>query len=397
LRQCTLTGSCVLELPSEHRIPLTWLIERGSEAIRYRTYRELAPAGYAPAPVITAAHQAALDAPVAQAIVRKQKVEVTPKSSPAELEVEQILVGTWAGNLFATGPIPALDIKDAGTIPQYRRLLQQGYTSSMRPMRLAERVLFRLLSRDTHPALLFEYEELVDTEPEAETWVRALIREGATAALAEAGHVEDPRIRGAAHKIANDVSSFLRSPLAEQPFAKESGVPVLHGDAHPPSWYSLSMIAAMPNLRRERAGFTERLAHYLAQPAPAKQFAAQVGRKTIRPTHLLLGDPIETDEKGSAKDIPVALAFIELLIRIGGKLEEAPNASAVLSRMFADCDAHGVWTPKNLRQTPKSSNPNVFHNWPLGPETESMESRQVDVTFQLARLAKLLGWNLSYT
>lgn len=329
---------------------------------------------------------------MAQAVVRKQKAEAKAKGKDEDAEREQLLLGTWAGNLLATGPVPSAGILDAGTIPSYRRLLQMGYTSQMRPMRLAERILFRLLSRDEHPALYYEYEELATWEPlQGAPWARALIREAATAALAEAGHVEDPRVRGSAHTIANDVSAFLRSPLAEQPFAKPGTTPVLFNEAHPPSWSSLSMIAAMPNLRRERAGFTERLAHYLTQPMPVKPVAVQLGKRTVKPTHLLLGDPIETDGKGNAKDIPLALAFIELFIRIGGKLSEAPNAAGVLARLFADCDQHGVWAPKGLRSQPKSLNPNVFHVWPLSDEATGSHARQADVTFHLARLAKLLN------
>ena len=34
-----------LELPNQHRIPLTWLLENAGPSIRYRTFTELAPAG----------------------------------------------------------------------------------------------------------------------------------------------------------------------------------------------------------------------------------------------------------------------------------------------------------------------------------------------------------------
>ena len=81
-------------------------------------------------------------------------------------------------------------------------------------------MLFRLLSRDEDPALLFEFQKLVKSDAEAEAWAREIIREAASAALAEAGYAEDPRLRGAGHKIANAISQFLRSPLAEKPFVK---------------------------------------------------------------------------------------------------------------------------------------------------------------------------------
>jgi hypothetical protein len=155
------------------------------------------------------------------------------------------------------------------------------------------------------------------------------------------------------------------------------------------------MLAAMPNLRRERAGFTERLGLYLAQPAPKKSFVIRIGKKSVKPQHLLLGDPIEADSKGNAKDIPLALHYIELLARMGA-LASAPVATRVLHRLLADCDDQGVWRPKNLRSTPKTANRITWHYFPLEADGKSLESREADVTFRIALIAKLLGWELSY-
>ena len=226
-------------------------------------------------------------------------------------------------------------------------------------------------------------------------WARNLIREAATAALAEAGNIEDPRVRGAAHKIANEVSEFLRSPLAEKPFVRSGSATVLHPDAHPPDWNAIAMVAAMPNIQRERAGFTERLRHYLAQPAPKKAFALAVGKKKVKPTHLLLGDPIEADSKGVPKDLPLALHFLELLARIGG-IASSANATRVLSRMLKDTDENGVWNPKGLRSVPKAISKVSYHTFPLDLESKAPEWRQVDVTFRLALITKLMGWRLEY-
>ncbi|MEO8450187.1 MAG: hypothetical protein ABI647_10380 [Gemmatimonadota bacterium] len=315
---------------------------------------------------------------MAQAIVKKQKDN-----------------GVWAGNLLGLAPSAVQGIKDVGTIPQHRRLLQLGVPRSARPFKLAERLLFRLLSRDEDPFLHFEFAKLaVDSEAGAE-WTREHMREAATAALAEAGHVEDPRIRGAAHKIASAVSAFLRSPLAEKPFARSGAKILLDPEAHPPTWYSVAMIAAMPNLQRERAGFTERLGQYLAEPAPKKAYTIAVGKKSVKPELILLGDPVEADSKGNAKDIPLSLYFIELLARIGA-LHTAPVARKVLHRLLVDVDDQGVWHPKGIKAAPKATHKITYHSYPLNPETKDPESRLVDVTFRLALIAKLLGWQLEY-
>jgi hypothetical protein len=59
---------------------------------------------------------------------------------------------------------------------------------SQRSFKLADRVLFRLLSRDEDPNLLFEFLKVAKSEPRAVEWARSVIREAASAALAEGGH-----------------------------------------------------------------------------------------------------------------------------------------------------------------------------------------------------------------
>lgn len=353
-------------------------MEVGGAPVRYRTLADLAPEGTVRAEDLAQTHQAVEASPLAVAVVKKQKDN-----------------GVWAGNMLGLSPDAGKGIKGVGTVAQYRRLVQLAYPPDSRPFKLADRMLYRLLSRDPDPTLLFEYRKTVEREPAIEGWARSFIREGATAALAEGGHNGDPRVRGSAHKIANGVSQFLRSPLAEKPFVKSGKQTVLDPEAHPPTWYSVAMIAAMPNLQRERAGFTDRLGHYLAQPAPKKAFVVKIGRKSIKPLHFLLGDPIEADRNGKPKDIPLALHYIELLARIGA-LHTAPVATKVLVYLLKDCDERGVWCPRNLRSQPKLGNKAAYHYYPIEPDRKNLECRQVDVTFRLALIAKLLGWGLEY-
>ena len=326
-----------MDLPTAHRVPLTWLLQHGNETIRYRTLTELAPVGYATPEQLAGEQQALVESKVVAAVLKKQKDN-----------------GVWGGNLLGLAPSVKDGIKEVGTVPQYRRLVELGYPLSARSYKLADRTLFRLLSRDEDPALFYEYQKSAKAEPAVALWVRELFREGAAAALAEAGHLEDPRLRGAAHKIANAVSTFLRSPLAEKPFVRAGKYTALNPEAFPPTWYSVAMIAHMPNLQRERAGFTERLGHYLAQPAPKKAFVVMLGRKAMKPQQLLLGDPIEADAKGTPKDLPLALYYIALLARMHA-LQWAPVATKVLGRLLRDTDERGVWSQKPLRTQPQGS------------------------------------------
>lgn len=240
-----------------YRVPLAWLLENGCEGIQLRTAREIASPGYPVPPELEA-----------RAAESRVVTDVTRRQADS---------GIWGGNLLGIVPSAREGIKEPGTIPQYRRLIQLGYPRTGRAFKLSDRVLFRLLSRDEDPTLFFELQKVAADSEAAAEWVRDRNREAATAALAENGHTEDPRVRGSAHKIASAVSAFLRSPLADKPWARVAGKTVLHPEAHPPTWYSLAMIASMPGLQRERGGFVERLGQYLSSPAPRKEFALVVG------------------------------------------------------------------------------------------------------------------------
>jgi hypothetical protein len=365
----------VLDFSTPHRVPLTWLAHHGSEAIRLRAARELAPLGYEAD--LDALTQAVAESKLAAAVVKKQDDE-----------------GIWGGNLLGLAPSAKDGVKDVGTIAQYRRLVELGYPAEGRPFKLADRQFFRILSRDPDPALLFEHQKLVKAAPGAEEWVRDLEREAATAALAEAGYVEDPRVRGSAHRIATAVSQFLRSPLADNPIVRSGGANVLHEEAHPPTWYSLAMVAAMPNLQRERAGFMERLGQYLAKAETRKSYTISVGRRKLKPAHVLLGDPMHADARGHVKDLPLALHFIELMARIGAAAS-SPAVEKVLHRLYADCDEGGVWRP-GISSAPRAVSPVSYHFYPLHPDNKTVDGRVVDVTFRLARIARLMGRPLEY-
>ncbi len=371
--------SRALDLPTSHRVPLTWLTEHGGPAIRARTLLELAPSGSAdPATTAEAIRATVLSEAVSAVTTRQQEN------------------GLWGSNFLGFQASGRDNIDEPGTVAQYRRLLQLGVPTSTRPFRLADRLMFRTLSRDDDPVLYGEFFDSTVDDPDAAEWYRGLIREGVSAALAEAGHEDDPRLRGAAHKILSQVSAFLRSDIADDPVIKRgSSAWQLHPEASPPSWWSVAMLAAMPSLQRERAGLVSRLGQYLSQPAPTKSFMITVGKTTMRPTHLLLGDPIEADQKGVPKDVPLALHFIELLASMG-QLGSSPSAVRALQTLLEDLDAEGVWHPKNLRSQPKAISPVTHHHWPLALDDGELAHRQADITFRLALIARRLGWTLEY-
>lgn len=367
-----------MDLPTSHRVPVSWIRAHASPPIKWRTVNDVLPPGAATEADYNALRDELLSYKDVHQTIKKQR-----KS------------GLWADNMLGLSANKAQGIKGTGTVAEYRHLLELGVPHDERAYRVAERQFFRLLSRDEDPDLLFEYKSAAKKIPQLAPWARALLREGATVALAHAGMQEDPRVRGSAHRVASEVSQFLRSELAEKPLARKGSRNILHPEAYPPTIFSVATIAYMPALQRERAGFVERLCHFLAQPAPKKSYVITIGRKVIQPTYHLLGNPIEADRSGNAKDIPLALFWLELLARMG-MLQSSDIAQRVLNRLLQECDVQGVWSPKNLRSFPKSPSKLADFYFPLEPDAKSIERRQADVTFRLALIAKLAGWTLEY-
>ena len=364
-----------MESARTYNIPRSWLLEHGCPAIRYRTLTELFP-GSDPAQVEAARLELENYAPGRQ-VVKKQKD-----------------TGVWGGNLLGVAPNKSAGIKDVGTIQQYLRLVELGWAIESRPIKLGSRLLFRLLSRDPDPKLLFEYAKYAFSEPGVEPWVRELVREAAAAALARSGFGEDPRVRGAAHSAATQVSTFLRSELAAQPLVKSGSAWVLHPQATPPTIFTVALLAYLPSVQRERAGLIERLGTYLAQPAAKKPFGILCGKKVLKQNVVLLGDPLKVGATGQTDDLPFALYWLELMGRIGA-LRFSTTAPKLWARLVKECDSEGVWKPRNLRAFPKRVLPWSYHMFPLEGDAKSVEARQVDVTFRMALVARLSGWDIT--
>jgi len=362
-----------LEIPSTHTVPLSWLYEAASLPIQYRTLTEVVPEPARDIERVAALRDEVLNYKEALAIVRKQKE-----------------TGLWGANLLAPEESKAMGWKETGTIFQYRRLLELGWPGDARPFRFADRFLFRLLSRDDDPTLLVEFQRAAKADPGLGLWARGIGAQAAAAALARGAHQDDPRLRGAAHRIASDISMYLRSELAQKPFKKSQGKTVLDPLTYPPTIFSVELLAFMPAVQRERAGFLERLASYFSMPTPRREFYILAGKKLIRPLFEILGDPMHADAQGRVDDVPFALYWLELLARLG-IVRQVPPAARVLARLFSETDDQGIWSPSGLRVMPKSDNQVVSHYFPLEGPGKSPAQRQTDVTFRLALIARLLG------
>ena len=212
---CLCNPGVHLDLPTYHRVPVTWLLEHGSESIRLRTRRELAYPGTVAPEAITADEEAVGNSKMVQAVVKKQKDN-----------------GVWGGNLLGLAPSAKDAIKDVGTIPQYRRLLQLGLPHAARPYKLADRVLYRLLSRDEDPFLQFECAKLAKDSPAAAEWAGSTC-EAAAAALVRAGYIE---IRGCAGRPQDRLVRLGVPPESRSPKSPTSSVAktILNPEAHPP-------------------------------------------------------------------------------------------------------------------------------------------------------------------
>ena len=103
---------------------------------------------------------------------------------------------------------------------------------------------------------------------------------------------------------------------------------------------------------------------------------------------------MHADAQGRITDVPFALYWLELLTRLG-IVRQVPSAAKVLARLYSECDDQGIWSPAGLRVMPKSTNPVVYHYFPLEGPGKSPAQRQTDVSFRLALIARLLGMPLN--
>jgi hypothetical protein len=276
-----------------------------------------------------------------------------------------------------------------GTISAVRRLLEYGWDRDTPPLVHARRVLFRLLAEDDDPDFLFEFaasksggdEELIHRG-------RAILREAAAATLAQAGYEGDPRLRGAARRIIERVSAYLRSPLAQKPFVRVGNQHTLPPEAAPPSMHLLFMLAHMPLFRTEHHEAMALLSHHLSQPLPRQEPLQLVGKRVIAQPHLVLGDLLPNRNAADA-DVVFSITWLELMARLGF-LRKNDGWCKLYDRFLDDRDVNGVWHPHKGLSAVRSTNPLL---WPMYPLEDHMsgDERWTDVTFRLGLIGRLMG------
>lgn len=347
--------------------PLGWLLTNATGPVQYRAICDVAKLDV-PATELEGLRYASLTA--------------------LKLAVTQSPKGTW-NELMLTVPNGKLgSVAGIGTIHAARRMLEYGWDQNTTPINQARRVFFRLLALDEDPSLAFELVPAKGASTEDVARARSLLREAAAAVLAQAGYNKDPRVRGAAARVTQRVYEFLRSPLAESPLIRVGNHHVLGPEASPPSIWFLQMLAYMPLFRTEHFDLMDRLATYLAAPAPRTPPAISVGREVVPMPHLVLGDPLQTIQAAMA-DLPWALTWLELVARLG-LLQKHETWSGIFDKLLAQRDFDGVWRSRKGTAIAPSEHP---FTWPVFPleDDPSGERRWTDITFRLGLIARLAG------
>jgi hypothetical protein len=350
------------------RFPLDWLLAHAAPAIQYRALTEVArltPAESEKVARLPFTHRPALT-----------------------LAIQQAPDGTWSGGMLTVPSSRAENFEGIGTIPAVRRLIEYGWHKDTPPLVHARRILFRLLAEDEDPSYLFELGGKHAPDEDSVKRGRALLREAAAAALAQAGYEGDPRLRGAARRILTRMADYLRSPLAQKPFIRQGNQHMLAAEAAPPSIYTVMMLAYMPLFRAEHHREMDALYTHLAQPHPRQEAVQLVGKKAQSVPHLILGDQLPHRNAADA-DVPFAMFWLELMARLG-YLRRNENWAKLFERFLEDRDREGVWHPHKGMASPKSTNPHVWPTYPL--ETLGTgEERWADMTFRLGLIARLAG------
>jgi hypothetical protein len=359
--------------PAPVVVPVRWLLEHGGATVRYRVMRDLL-----------------------QLTPPSSQWPLVPLGSRAGWHLLGLQEGDgrWGGGMLTVPRGTAL--AGVGTIPAYRRLLELGWDPEAPALAQTRRILFRLLAQDDDATLLEELRPADDDEDLVQRG-RLLLREAAAAALAQAGHEADPRLRGAARRLIDRVGTFLKSPLAQKPWVRLGNQHVLPAEAAPPSFHLLTMLAWMPQFRSEHSEFMQRLFTWCTTAWPRQAAVQQVGTQLIEQPHLVLGDFLATrgDLDG---DMPSALAWLEIMARLGF-LTRHEGWVKLLDRTLDDRDRRSVWRPPRSVVMPDGV---PAWSWPVlplsdlaGPDDGAALS--VDVTFRLALVARLAGRELAFS
>ena len=330
--------------PEPVAVPLTWLVDSGPAPIRYRAITELARVSPLPNRLLSLVY----GFPPAVALALSQRPD-----------------GTWYNAMLAVPAVRGSGFEGVGTIVAYRRLLEYGWDRDAPPLFHARRLLFRLITEDNDPSLLFELGDKAKSDDDAVRRNRILLREAAAAALAQAGFEGDPRLRGVAQRLIQRVMAFIRSPLAADPWVTSGGggKRVLAPSAAPPSYFFLLMLAHMPLFRLEHGSEIADLLKYLTRRSSNGEHGT--GGPSGAQSLFLTGDPLVSDEDAGA-DIGFAVAWLELAARLG-YLRRHEGWSQMYDRLLEQCDEAFVWRARRGQGMSRVATSFVWPTYPLVP------------------------------
>jgi hypothetical protein len=349
------------------RFPLSWLLQHAAAPIQYRAITEVARLAERVGPSVAA-------------LAYTYRPALT-------LALQQRADGTWNHSMLSLPSTRSDRFEGVGTVNAVRRLLEYGWEKDSPPILHARRALFRLLAEDNDPEFLYELGGKSNDEDLVRRG-RSILREAAGAALAQAGYEDDPRLRGAARRVLERITTFLRSPFGQKPWIRVGNQHVLAPEAQPPSMYALVMFAHMPLLRTEHHEGMDRLYHFLTQPLPRQEPLQLIGKRVVPQSHLVLGDHLPNRNAADA-DVPSAITWLELMARLGF-LRRNDNWSKLFERFLDDRDDQGVWHPHKGMAAVRSANPFVWATYPLEGAL-SGDERWTDATFRLGLIARILG------
>jgi hypothetical protein len=304
------------------------------------------------------------------------------------LAMTQSRDGTWHHSMLGVPSARAQHFEGVGTINAVRRLLEYGWDRESPPLYHSRRILFRLLAEDTDPAFLYDLSSKDAIDEDSVRWGRGVIRQAAAAALAQAGYEGDPRLRGAATRMLERMSDYLRSPLAQKPWVRVGNKQVLSQEAVPPTFYTLLMLAHMPLFRIEHAEQMERIYQYISQSLPRQEPVQLCGQRLVPQPHFILGDLLP-NRNAADEDVPWALVWLELMARLGF-LRRNEGWCKLFERFLDERDNTGVWHPHKGMAMPRTTNQYVWPSYPL-EDHGAGEVRWTDVTFRLGLIARLSG------
>ncbi len=339
---------------------IEWLLENGSEPVKYRTERDIK---CLKGEKLVRIKDNIFDDDIAKNIVSKQKSN-----------------STWNDVIYFPNKNSAAT---ETTFSQFGKLCQLGYDQSDNVIgRCAQDVLFPLLEDSNKE--LWELTEIFPTEDkDVFEFTKYLLRDISLLLLAMAGYYNDLRYQKALKIAIGEQIEFFTRFSSKKPYSEENGKLYIPITVYPPTIFLLTALSYVGNVRKDALAIQMiyPLYDYMVKEKEIPPYYIKTSKGDIKHEYIakLLFMQPETQDNLLAMlmDLEVAASL--------GIVDNIPVLKKKKSELIKERNSEGFW---EMELNPYNFEPNFSFYYPINSVLDG-NSKYVDATFRLAHIEKM--------